>query len=178
MIETEPKPKRSRKAEAGRRNLVKFRETNPAPATKAGIYTVTRSDGQELPAIPGAAEIRAVDGRIAQFIQDLGGPENVTAAQQIVLDGIRTSLLVQGLCEAFLTETGVVDRRRKPHALLKSLATFINSSRLGALALGLERKARDAKTLDARLAEIAEREAEEAETDNDNGPENTATEEN
>lgn len=168
MTETEKldKPKRSRKsAEAGRANLIKFRETNERPAQKAGLYTVTRSGGQEMPTIPGADEIKSrVDGRIAQFIQDLGGQESITAGQQIVLDGIRTCLLVQGLCENYLSESGLVDKRRRPHGLLKTLATYVNSARLGALSLGVERRPRNVTTLESRLREIAEREGEETDS--------------
>lgn len=159
-----PKAGKSRKKitakqrEARRRNIVQYRESiGGSTATKSGVFTVIRSGGREMPAVPYAGEIKTrVDGRIAQYVQDLGGQENVTAGQQIILDGVRTCLLVQGLCEAFLNESGIVDKRRRPHGLLKTLATYVNSARLGAVTLGLERKARRVGSSPTTFAEYLE----------------------
>jgi hypothetical protein len=176
----EKKPNKGRKAtprevEAGRANLIAYRaRVGGKTALQSGVYSVIRN-GEVPEAVPGAAEIeQAVGSIIDGFIADLGGSENVTNSQRVILSGLRLSLLVQALVESELKRTGIVDRRRRPNALLKTAATFINSARLGAVALGLERKARDAKTLDARLAEIAEREQAE-EMDPKNDPENNPT---
>ncbi len=92
--------------------------------------------------------------------KDLGGPENVTNAQRVILSGLRLSLLVQGLAEFHIKATGVVNpKTRKTNSLLTVAATFINSARLGAVALGLGRVARNVtNSLDAAMREIAERE--------------------
>ncbi len=176
----ERKPNKRRKptpqeVEAGKRNLIAYRASvGGKTALQTGVYS-TIANGEIPEAVPGAAEIeQAVSSIIDGFVADLGGEGNVTNAQRVILSGIRLSLLVQALVESELKRTGIVDRRRRPNALLKTAATFINSARLGAVAIGLERKARDAKTLDARLAEIAEREAtEQTDTENDdNEPKN------
>jgi hypothetical protein len=126
---------------AGRANLVAFREKNPRPALSSGVYSAIANG--EIPDIPGSDEIKLrVAARIEGYIADLGGEDNVASGQRVILDGIRVALLVQGLCEAYLSNTGLVDRRRRPSALLKTLGTFINSARLGCVALGLDRKAR------------------------------------
>ncbi len=126
---------------AGRANLAAFLEVNPRPAMTSGVFSTIASG--ELPKLPGSEEIeRQVSEIIAGFVSDLGGEEAVTNAQRVILSGLRLSLLVQGLVEMNLRETGIVGRRGRPNSLLKTAATFINSARLGALALGLERKPR------------------------------------
>jgi len=157
------KRKRGRKAtpqerEAGRSNLLAFRETNPRPAMRSGVFS-TIASGEVPPDLPGGADIeRQVSGVMVGFVADLGGEETITNAQRVILSGLRLSLLVQALVEESLKRDGIVDRKHRPSALLKTAATFINSARLGAIALGLDRRMKDPKTLEARLAEIAEQE--------------------
>ena len=141
------KRKKGRKAtpqerEAGRSNQLAFRADNPRPALRSGVFS-TIANGELPPDLLGAAEIeRQVSEVIDGFVADLGGQETITNAQRVILSGLRLSLLVQGLVEQDLRKNGIVDRRRRPSALLKTAATFINSARLGAIALGLERRPR------------------------------------
>lgn len=145
---------------ARRDNLVRFRESvGGATATKSGVFTVIRSGGRELPAVPYAGEIReSVSALIDQAIADLGGEAVITSTQRQVLESSRLALTIVALGARYLAEEGVVGRRGKPHGLLSVLGTYANIIRLNAVELGFERKGRDAKTLEVRLAEIAERE--------------------
>lgn len=141
--------------QAGRRNLIAYRASvGGKTALRSGVFS-TIANGEIPEAVPGSAEIeQAVASIIEGFITDLGGEENVTNAQRVILGGIRLSLLVQALVESELKRTGIVDRRRRPNALLKTAATFINSARLGAVALGLQRVPR--RVGPATLAEYLE----------------------
>lgn len=154
------KPSTESQRAAGRRNIVEFNKSRGGrPDLKHGVSTLTATG--EMPVVPGAAEVeRAVAEIIAGIVQDLGGPENVTNAQRVILSGLRLSLLVQGLAEFHIKATGVVNpKTRKTNSLLTVAATFINSARLGAVALGLGRVARNVtNSLDAAMREIAERE--------------------
>jgi len=78
-------------AEAGRQNLLAYREKNPAPALTHGAYSGTirkrysdkrTSEGRQLYAI--------LEGLKA----DLGGADKLTAAQCLILEGIRSKLIV------------------------------------------------------------------------------------
>jgi len=158
-----PKKRKStaRQRQAGKSNLLKFRPATPA--LKSGVHSLLATG--EMPAVPGAAEVaRAVEEIISGLVADLGGPDAITAAQQVIISGLRLSLQVQGLGEIHLKRVGVVDpNSKKPTALLTVLATFINSARLSALALGLDRRSKNVvKTLESTMREIAEREHSEA----------------
>lgn len=164
-----PKTGKSRKKitakqrEARRANLVQYRESvGGSTATKSGVFTVIRSGGRELPPVPYAGEIReAVSALIDAAVVDLGGADAITSMQKQILESSRLALTIVALGARYLAEQGVVDRRRKPHGLLSVLGTYANIVRLNAAELGLERRAKDAKTLEAKLAEIAESEAHE-----------------
>jgi hypothetical protein len=138
-----------RRDDAGRKNLLEFRVEKPA--LSHGVTSLLATG--ELPEVPGALEVdKAVEEIIAGFVSDLGGPEAITAAQRVILSGLRLSLRVQGLGEIHLKAAGVMNKKtHKPTAILKVLATFINSARLSALALGLGRVPR--KTGPSTLAE-------------------------
>lgn len=129
------------------------------PNLRSGIGVVIRSRGNELPPVPYASEIReSVSALIDQAITDLGGETEVTSTQKQVLESSRLALTIVALGARYLAEQGVVGRRGKPHGLLSVLGTYANIVRLNAAELGFERKGKDAKTLEAKLAEIAERE--------------------
>jgi hypothetical protein len=168
----------AKQREARSRNIAQYRDSvGGATATKSGVFTVIRSGGREMPAVPYAGEIREqVSALIDAAIVDLGGSETVTALQKQILESSRLALTIVALGARYLAEQGVVSGKGKPHGLLSVLGTYANIIRLNAAELGLERRAKDAKTLDVRLAEIAEREEAER-TKAENEPENT-TEEN
>jgi hypothetical protein len=162
MKKPDPTPKKRRatlgQAKAGTRNLLSFRPA--APAKTHGVHSFIATG--ELPAVEGVHEVeKEVSEIVAGVVSDLGGAEAITSAQKVILAGLRVSLTVQGLAELHLRRVGVVDRQtKKATALLGILATYINSARLSATALGLERRARNVtKTLEATMAEIAAREA-------------------
>jgi hypothetical protein len=141
-----PKAKRRAtpsQAKAGTRNLLKFRPARPA--LKSGVGSVI-ANGEVPDGIPGGEEIeRQVGELIDGLVADLGGVDAVTNAQRVILSGLRLGLLVQALSEAYIKRAGIVDRNtKKPHSLLTIAATYINSARLSALALGLGRVARKA----------------------------------
>jgi len=153
MKKQNPTPKKRRatpgQAKAGTRNLLSFRPA--APAKTHGVHSFIATG--ELPTVEGAREVeKEVSEIVAGVVSDLGGTEAITSAQKLILAGLRVSLTVQGLAELHLRRVGVVDRQtKKATALLGILATYINSARLSALALGLGRVPR--KTGPSTLAE-------------------------
>jgi hypothetical protein len=157
--------------EAGRRNLVEFRATcDGKPASKHGIHTAIQSNGKELPNVPYASEVRAhVSALIDAAVVDLGGSEAVTSMQQQVLESTRLALTIVALGGRYLSQEGIVDSKsRKPHALLSVLGTYANIIRLNAAELGLHRQSRHVggSALEAKFAQIAEREAQDSINEN------------
>lgn len=147
---------RKRQAVSGRRNLLKFRESNQRPALAHGIHATIASGGAAVPPVPHADEIRAdVDALLAEMVNDLGGESEVTAAQKTILQSQRLCLLVLGLASSYLSREGIINPKSgRPHALLSVAATYANAARLNAVTLGLERRAR--KVGPASLAEYLE----------------------
>lgn len=154
-----PKTKRTStpaEREAGRANLLAFRaKCGGRPALRHGVRSLL-SSGSIPEGIPDAVEIeRAVSDVIDSLVSDLGGSENVTAAQRVIISGLRLSLLVQALCEDHIKRSGIVNRRSKrANPLLGIACTYINSARLAAQALGFDRVAR--KIGPSTLAEYLE----------------------
>ncbi len=148
---------KERQSQAGRRNITEFNASrNGRPALAHGIHTVVNSGGAELPDLPGAREAaERVDARLAEYISDLGGPEQVTAGQRTILAALRVTLLVLELSARYLIENGLLDSKGRPHGLVAVVNSYGNSARLHSLALGLARKSRDVTppTLDAVLEE-------------------------
>lgn len=153
----------ARRIAAGKANLLKFRRTDGTQRLTHGVKALIRSGGRQMPAVLGADVIRAeVDGLIAEAIADLGGESELTAQRKVVLESERLALLVLKLAGAYLVREGLMNRRTgRPHAVLNIAATYANSARLSALALGLERRARKVgpQNLEEHLAQIAEKES-------------------
>jgi hypothetical protein len=144
---------------AGAKNLIAWRASDDpraaAPNRKSGLDALLRT-GQLPPYVPDAAEItKEVSDLIAEIVQDLGGVTEVTGQQKVILESQRLALLVLKLAGGYLQAQGILNKRGKPHPLLATVVSFMNSARLNSLALGLDRKPKDAKTLEAKLAEIA-----------------------
>lgn len=133
-----------RRIDAGKANLLKFRKNPRTAAVTHGIRALIRSNGAVIPPVPGADEIRErVDVIIAEAVQDLGGEGELTAQKRVILRSERLALLVLELASAYLAREGLLNRKTgKPHAVLNIAATYANSARLSALALGLARKPR------------------------------------
>lgn len=131
---------------------------------KHGVRLAIASGGKELPAIPEASEIREnVQSLLDAMVSDLGGETEITGSQKAILESQRLCLTILALGARYLSAEGIVDRKsRKPQGLLAVLGVYMNGLRLNSLALGLERKSRDARTLTQKLADIAEREHAEA----------------
>ena len=158
--EKNPKKRKStaRQRRVGKANLLEFRPAAPSQSHGVNSFIATG----ELPNVEGAREVEKEVSEILAGVEgDLGGTGAVTAAQRVVLAGLRVSLTVQGLAELHLRRVGVYDAKtKKATALLAILATYINSARLSATALGLERRTRNVtKTLATVMSEIAERES-------------------
>jgi hypothetical protein len=144
---------------SGAKNLAAYRASIKGGTNqKHGVIMALKSGGKELPA--DAGEIReAVSALIDAAVIDLGGPDQVTASQRAILESQRLCLTILALGARYLSAEGVVDRKsRKPQGLLAVLGVYMNGVRLNSLALGLERKSRDAKTLTQKFEEIAARE--------------------
>jgi len=111
-----------------------------------------------------------VDGIIAEAVQDLGGESELTAQKRVILRSERLALLVLELAGALLAREGLLNRKTgKPHAVLSIAATYANSARLSAIALGLERRAKriGPQNLQEHLVQIAEKESQhEAQSEN------------
>lgn len=160
--------------EAGRANLVAFREQcDGRPAATHGIRTAIASNGQVLP-VPYANEVReAVTLLIDAAVVDLGGAEAITSMQRQVLESSRVALTIVTLAARYLSQEGIVNAKTgKPQGLLLILGGYLNTIRLNAETLGLARQARHAgggSALEAKFAEIAQREAarEQNETENE-----------
>jgi hypothetical protein len=83
----------------------------------------------------------------------------LTSAKRALLWISRGSLAVFALGLEYIKTHGLVDAEGEVAAVAKVLATYGNSVRLNLAAAGLERVPRTiAKTLEATMAEIAERE--------------------
>ncbi len=160
----EKKPKRHStpaEAAAGAENLRKFLATveNP-PALRSGVFSATVKAGR-LPA--GHAKLqRLIDEFYSGWVEDLGGEENLTSSKRALLWVARGNLAVFALGLEYIRANGLTDGAGDVRSVAKVLATYGNSLRLNLIAVGLERVPRNVtKTLDARLTEIAEREARE-----------------
>jgi hypothetical protein len=156
---TSKRPTTARQRASGAKNLAVYRATVKGGTNqKHGVVMAIRSGGKELPA--DAGEIReAVSALIDAAVIDLGGPDQVTASQRAILESQRLCLTILALGARYLSAEGIVDRKsRKPQGLLAVLGVYMNGVRLNSLALGLERKSRDAKTLTQKFEEIAARE--------------------
>jgi hypothetical protein len=76
------------------------------------------------------------------MIADLGGESEVTANRSTIIEAQRTVLIILKLAQRYVLREGLVNRKGKPHPLLGLLVSYVNSARLNAVALGLERRAR------------------------------------
>jgi hypothetical protein len=141
---------------AGRTNIVAFKaERGSRQAVKSGIQSAAVQSGTVPDELPDAAVINAeVDALVAQIVADLGGESEVTANRKTIIAAQRTVLTVLALAQRYVVREGLVNRKGKPHPLLGLLVSYVNSARLNAVALGLERRAR--KIGPSTLAEYLE----------------------
>jgi hypothetical protein len=154
------KDKRSQPANAAQRearknNMIAFNaERGGKPALKHGATSAPARAG----IVPDADLQRLIDEFHAGWVSDLGGLENITSARRAILFAAKGNLACFGMAMRYLERNGLVDERGKVAPVAGILATFGNSLRLHLTAAGLDRKARDAKTLEVKLREVAERE--------------------
>lgn len=138
---------RKRSAEAGARNLALYR----ASVTKSARQThgvVSYLQGGNPP-----AEIASkLDSFESGLLSDLG--HEPTTAQHALVESTRVSLGVVLLASSYLSQ-GSVSQLKRNRWLLQALGTFLNTTRLNLLALGLERRAKEVLTLDSVLADLA-----------------------
>lgn len=149
---------------AGAANLKNFLQaTSEPPALRSGVRSASVRAGR-LPKRHRKLQ-RLVDDFYAGWVNDLGGEENLTASKRAILWTARGCLAVFALGLEHVRENGLVNDQGDVQAVAKIIGTYANSLRLNLMAVGLERVPRNVtKTLEARLAEIAE--SEEAETEN------------
>jgi len=142
-------------AEAGRQNLVQFNADGGN--LRHGVRSLV-AKGQIPEQIVGSAEAtQRVDNLMLQITTDLGGEEQITGTQRAVFGSLRLALLVLELCGLYLAEHGLVDARGKANPLLTVAATYANSARLSALALGLRRVPKEIGDLDAVVRDVVAR---------------------
>lgn len=104
-----------------------------------------------------SAEIATkLDAFEAGLLSDLAAEPS--AAQKALIESSKVSLGVCLLANAKISQDGLSGLKRN-RWLLQTLATFINSTRLGLCALGLERRAKQVDTLDSVLADLAAKRA-------------------
>lgn len=137
--------------ETGTRNLRRYRDEHPnfRPNLRHGIHSFLNG-GNAPPAIQ--AELDAME---AGLIKDLGG--DLTMAQRVLIATARRALGVVMLGWAWIEQHGIVDRDGTPCGIIGMLASYMNSLRLSLLALGLERKPKSTKDLDAIIEEHSSR---------------------
>jgi hypothetical protein len=129
---------------ARRENILAFNvERGNRPALKSGLRSAEVQNGRVPAELPDATEINAeVNALVAQIVADLGGESEVTANRKTIIAAQRTVLTVLALAQRYVVREGLVNRKGKPHPLLGLLVSYVNSARLNAVALGLERRAR------------------------------------
>jgi hypothetical protein len=148
-------PPNAAQIKARRNNMIAFNaERGGRPALKHGATSAPVRAG----IVPDADLQRLIDEFYAGWVSDLGGEENITSARKAILFAAKGNLACFGMAMRYLERNGLVDEKGKVAPVAGILATFGNSLRLHLTAAGLDRKARDAKTLEVRLREIAERE--------------------
>jgi hypothetical protein len=161
-----PRVVTAKQKKARAQNMRNYRASvGGATNLKHGVKLAIASGGRELPAIPDASQIReTVQSLLDAMVTDLGGETEITGSQRAILESQRLCLTILALGARYLSAEGIVDRKtKKPQGLLAVLGVYMNGLRLNSLALGLERKSRDAKTLTQKLDEIAAREHAESE---------------
>jgi hypothetical protein len=137
------KPATAAQAAAGRANLIRFKKTGVPPNLTHGVKSVIKT-GEIPPQIPDAKQVAdEVDAIIAAMVADLGGPTEITAQVQVILEAQRLCLLVLKLSGRYLSAQGILKGRSgRPHPLLSTMVSWANAARLNSVALGLGRRAR------------------------------------
>lgn len=106
--------------------------------TKHGIYTWIKHG--QLPSIRGKRKVHQIlEEMEKKLIMDYGGPENITAAQEILIRSTIKALGVPFLIEMFMNQYGPViikDKGIELHPVLgKNYLAFFNTIRQNLLAL-------------------------------------------
>ncbi len=148
------KEARKRSAEAGARNLALYRASVAGNLNQSHTThgVVTFLDKGSAP-----TEIEAkLDSFESGLLSDLG--HEPTTAQRALIESTRVSLGVVLLASSYLSQ-GSVSQLKRNRWLLQALGTFLNTTRLNLLALGLERRAKEVLTLDDVVKDISARRA-------------------
>src|SRR6266404_9733599 len=132
---------RARSAAAGAANLAAYRASvNEKPALSHGVQSFL-STGNAPSQI--AEKLAAFESGV---LSDLGS--DPSTAQRALVESTRSALGVCLLASAYLSQ-GPLSQLKRKRWLLQTLATYLNTMRLNLLALGLERRAKNAMTVDA-----------------------------
>ncbi len=140
---------RARAAKAGAANLAAYRASvNGKPALTHGVQSF----------LNGGSAPSEITDKLAAYeaglLSDLGNEPST--AQRALVETTCTALRVYLLARSYLLQ-GPPSQLKKKRWVFQTLATYLNTTRLNLLALGLERRAKDLLTVDAVLADIAEK---------------------
>lgn len=124
----------SREAEAGRQNLLAYRETNPTPALRHGAHSeAIKRRYTDLRYRTG----RELRGIMNALTEDLGGNDRLTAGQRLLLDNIKSKVIVLLCIGKYIDsqESPINDKGELLSCLSSNYLAFSNSLRLDLIAL-------------------------------------------
>ncbi len=140
-----------------RQKIRRARKLQRPPAVKHGAYSALRA------VTGGRIDRRTTLGRaVAQLrhdlIEDLGGPKKVTTGQRLLIDRVvANAVFVQTVEQHALADGSLLDGQGQ---VFPALGRFYNAAcnrlRLDLMALGLQRKGREPKSIHDLLAESTE----------------------
>jgi hypothetical protein len=145
-----------------------------------GVYSWLRT-GKVNPSIRGHRRIQRYLREIkADLIKDLGGPENLTAAKEVLVEATIQAYGVLLLATAYTARYSILDPVQARRGILSAqpilshqFVAFMNTIRQNLMALGLDkRKGDDALTIQDVIREFDERKAKSA-GDSSEGAEKT-----
>lgn len=97
----------------------------------------------------------AIDGYMDGLIEDKGGIESISTAQLGLINNERITKGVILLIAEKLSEAGMFTDKGEVKPYLKCFATYLNTSRLNLMALGLERrKPEPLETIDTVIKDL------------------------
>lgn len=124
--------------------------------TKHGAWSLKRA--VDLGKLDGRSEAgQAIKRLRTQLEIDLGGAEHLSTQERILLDRIVKKVLIVEALETYALSRGSIFKRNGEliGALGKHYLSYAEALRRDLLAIGLQRRAKDAGSLDALLSDAA-----------------------
>ena len=141
-----------RKQKGTMRTKKQLANLRPDAAIKHGATTTSVRQRGEVP-----DDFRylqpTIDYFFGQWVEDLGGKDQVSGAQEALLVSSRICLAILLLSAEHIRNHGLVDGKGNPQPILKIAATYANSLRLNLNSIGLQRVAKKADSLEGYLEE-------------------------